>query len=167
MINWNLNVGLAALAAWEHRARLRLCTVAPRRVYGYAHGDSHEIEAEGVVQICGAKQEDFLHHDTTTDNYVIVAPGALSGSFEVRRATPHEPAVTITDTYYSVQAIGWTPCCPRTGETLTSLWIDGPTYISDGTPILFPEWWTIPSITWEELNAMEPPREDLGDGSSV
>jgi hypothetical protein len=145
MINWNLDDDAAALAAWEHRARLRLCTVAPRRVYGYAHGDSHEIEAEGVVQICGAKQEDFLRHDTSE-----YGTAARDGS-----------EVIVTDTYYDVEAIGWTPCCPRTGETLTSLWIDGPTYADDGTPVEFPEWWTTPSITWEELQAMEPPNGDL------
>jgi len=159
VINWNLdnNEASGVLAAWEHRARLRLCTVAPSRLYGYAHGDSHEIETEGVVRICGAKQEDFLRHDTTTDNYAIVGPGALPGSFEVRRVALGESSVSIVDTYYTVEAIGWTPCCPRTGETLTGLWLDGPSYISDGTPVEFPEWWTVPSITWEELNAMEPP----------
>jgi len=157
VINWNLDDAAAALAAWEHRARLRLCTVAPSRVCGYAHGDSHEIEAEGVVRICGARQEDFLRNDTTTDTHAIVGPGVLSGSFEVRGAAPGEPTVAITDTYYPVEAIGWTPRCPRTGEVLTSLWIDGPSYTADGTPVEFPEWWTTPSITWEELNAMEPP----------
>jgi hypothetical protein len=146
MINWNLSDNAAALAAWEHRARLRLCTVAPSRVYGYAHGDSHEIEAEGVVLVRGAKQEDFLRHDS---------------------AAHDSEGVTVTDTYYDVDAIGWTPCCPRTGETLTSLWIDGPTYADDGTPVEFPDWWTTPSITWEELQAMEPPRDDLGDGSAA
>jgi len=137
VIDWNLDP--LYLRAWADRARLRKATVAAARVMGYAHGDSLIVEGEGLVRILGCAQAAFLAHDLSLDH-----DGGDGGGLR------------ILDAYYPVEPIGWQPRCPRTGEPLTSLWIDGPSYMDDGAMAPVPEWWAT-VLSWDDLNAMEPP----------